>query len=88
MNYDEFLADRKTFNAVIRSLEIIGEAVKSLPEEMKLNYRDVPWKKIAGMRDKLIHGYFGMDNEIIWKTITENINPLLEQIKKIRHTLE
>ena len=69
MTYEEFIEDRKTINAVIRSLEIIGEATKKIPPDIRSKYPLVPWKEIAGMRDKLIHEYFGVDLSIIWETI-------------------
>lgn len=77
LSYEEFVGDRKTMNAVIRSIEIIGEAAKNIPDSIKDMNADVPWKKMSGMRDKLIHGYFGIDNEILWKTIKEDLPPLL-----------
>lgn len=78
MTYEEFLLDRKTLNAVIRSLEIIGEATKNLPESLRDKYPVVPWKKMAGMRDKMSHEYFGVNYETVWKTAIK----LLPGIKK------
>lgn len=76
MTFDNFASDRKTTNAVIRSLEIIGEAVKKIPEDVRQQYPKVPWKEIAGMRDKLIHDYFGVDLGIVWETIANDLNDL------------
>ena len=67
MTYEEFVKDRKTMNAVVRSIEIIGEASKNIPETIKAKYTEIPWKQMAGMRDKLIHAYFGVDVETLWK---------------------
>ena len=72
-----FSDDEKTFDAVIRNLEVIGEAVKKIPEEIRTQYPTVEWKKIAGVRDILIHEYFGIDAEIVWDII-ENKLPILE----------
>jgi uncharacterized protein with HEPN domain len=83
MSYDEFIRDKKTLNAVIRSIEIMGEAAKSIPASIQEKNASVPWKKMSGMRDRLIHGYFGIDNEILWKTIKEDLPPLLPIIKKL-----
>lgn len=89
-----FCRDKKTINAVIRSLEIIGEATKKIPQEFRNQYPDIPWKKMTGMRDKLIHDYFGVDLEMIWLVITENlpylepnIKQLVEITKKLRKDL-
>ena len=76
MNYEDFEADRKTVNAVIRSLEIIGEAAKKIPTEIRVQYSQIPWNEIAGMRDKLIHEYFGVDLEIVWETIQSDLTDL------------
>ena len=74
---------KKTFNAVVRSIEVIGEAVKHIPDGVRNIYPDVPWKEMAGMRDKLIHFYFGVDPEAVWITVKERIStirPIFEQI--------
>ena len=88
MTYEEFIKDKKTLNAVIRSIEIIGEASKQLPNTLKAKYAELPWKEITGMRDKLIHAYFGMDTETIWETIKHNIPGLKGSIQKIKKDQE
>lgn len=75
---DDFLKSVPLQDMVIRRLEIIGEAVKNLPQEFKEKYSDIPWRKIAGMRDKLIHGYFGVDIEFTWGVVKKEL-PLLKQ---------
>ncbi|MEM2893944.1 MAG: DUF86 domain-containing protein [Candidatus Bathyarchaeia archaeon] len=85
MSYDEFEKDKRTIYAVIRALEIIGEAVKKIPNSVKKLYPQIPWKDIAGMRDKLIHEYFGVDLKRVWKTVKEdlpNLKPIFEKILK------
>jgi len=71
MSYDEFVQDDKTIFAVVRAIEIIGEAVKNIPEEVRGSYPEIPWKDMAGMRDKLIHSYFGIRLERVWETANE-----------------
>ena len=88
ITYEEFVRDKKTLNAVVRSIEIIGEASKNLPGPLKTKYAELPWKEIAGMRDKLIHAYFGMDTETIWQTIKNNIPRLKQTIQKIEKDQE
>jgi uncharacterized protein with HEPN domain len=83
ISYDEFIKDKKTVNAVIRSIEIIGEAAKNIPDSIKEKHGTIPWKKMSGMRDRLIHGYFGIDNEILWKTVKEDLPALLSVVKKL-----
>lgn len=80
---EELEKDRLRQSAIIRELEIIGEAVKNLPDSIKKEHPDMPWKEIAGMRDKLIHHYFGVDLDIIWNVIKENLPKLKETIKDI-----
>ena len=82
LSQDRFASDKKTLNAVLRSIEVIGEAAKKFPDEIRVKYPSVPWKEMAGMRDKLIHFYFGVDREAVWLVVKERIPalaPLIEQ---------
>lgn len=83
MSYSDFASDRKTVNAVTRSLEVIGEATKKLPMTFRNNYPNVPWKQMAGMRDKLIHEYFGIDKQMVWQAVEKHIPDILALIKEI-----
>ncbi len=83
IDYPAFQEDIKTQYAVIRALEIIGEASKKIPKEVKKNYSWIPWRFMAGMRDKLIHDYFGVDTEVVWNTATEDILKLEEDINNL-----
>ena len=75
--------DAKTLDAVIRNLEVIGEAVKCLPEEVKSQRPDVTWKKIAGLRDILIHEYFGINVEVVWDVIQHKLSSLEDAAKQL-----
>ncbi len=77
-----FLADPRTQDAVIRNLEIVGEAVKNLSEAARAG-QEIPWRQIAGMRDKLIHQYFGVNLELVWKTVEIEIPRLQEAVEKL-----
>ena len=81
MTFEQFAADEKTTYAVIRALEIIGEATKQIPDSVREKYRQVPWREMAGIRDKLIHGYFGVNLEVVWKTATEDVPSLEPHIR-------
>ncbi len=83
IDYLAFHEDIKTQYAVIRALEIIGEASKKIPKEVRENYSWIPWRFMTGMRDKLIHDYFGVDKQVVWNTATEDILKLEEDIKNL-----
>lgn len=76
MSYADFIKDDKTIFAVIRAIEIIGEAVKHIPEDFRVKTPGIPWRDIAGMRDVLVHEYFGVDLETVWKTVKEDIHQI------------
>lgn len=83
MSLERFQTDDKTTSAVIRKFEIIGEATKQIPEEIRQSNSQIPWKEMAGMRDRLIHFYFGVDYKLVWITIKERLPQVKQQIKKI-----
>lgn len=80
---DEFVKNQLVQSAVMRELGIIGEASKKLSEEFKENHGHIPWKKIAGMRDKLVHDYFEIDSEAVWQTVQEDVPALRIALQKL-----
>jgi uncharacterized protein with HEPN domain len=83
IDYTDFSNDQKTVDAVIRNLEIIGEATKNITQEIRDKYPDLPWREMSGMRDKLIHGYFDVIYSIIWETIKNDLPLIKSEIMKI-----
>ncbi len=75
--------DRKLNLSLVRLLEIIGEAARSLSQEFRQEHPDLPWKSMVGIRDRLIHGYFDINLDVVWETVTEDLPPLIAQLKKI-----
>ncbi len=83
MTWDSFRSDTKTIFAVIRALEVIGEAARHIPKSVRTRYTEVPWEEIIGMRNIVIHEYFGIDLEVIWKTLQQDLPPLRAALSKI-----
>lgn len=83
MTYEQFVADDRTTFAVIRALEVIGEAAKGVPSPVRQQHPDVPWRDMAAIRDRLIHRYFGVDLRVVWRTIQEDLPDLAEDMQRI-----
>jgi len=84
MNFDDFTNDRKTIDAVVRNLEIIGEAARNISDEIKNKYQNVDWKGMIGLRNRIAHGYFGINLTIIWEILKQELPPLKEKMKQIK----
>ena len=82
---EKFFRNRLVIDAVVRNFEIIGEAAKNVSSETRNKHSDIPWKEMSGMRNKMIHEYFGVDLEIVWETIEEALPELEKKIKKLRN---
>lgn len=81
MNYEAFLTDTKTQDAVIRNLEIIGEAAKKVSPQLRDQSSELPWRSMAGLRDRLIHDYFGVNVDIVWQIVSSDLAALVEPLK-------
>lgn len=85
---ETFFGDNKTIDAVIRNLEIIGEASNRIPEEFKIENAEIPWRQLVGLRNRIIHEYFGVDLDIIWNIIQNDLQECLEWIDTINDRLK
>jgi uncharacterized protein with HEPN domain len=83
LDYDAFQCNEEKVLAAIRVIEVIGEAAKKIPSSIRDSHPEVPWSGLARMRDKLIHVYFGVDTEVVWQTLQDDLPPLQESMKKI-----
>jgi len=83
MTYEAFLADTRTQDAVVRNLEIIGEATKNLSSELRAQHPDMPWKGMAGVRDRLIHQYFGVNLDVVWHIVTTELPDVASRIDEM-----
>lgn len=88
LDFDDFVSNELLKRSCTRSIEIIGEATKNLSPEIKDKYKDIEWKRMAGMRDKIIHYYFGVNWDIVWSVIQDNVPELKGKIEKIIKDLE
>ena len=83
MTCEDFIRDERTYDAVVRNLQIIGEVVKNVPMEFRDKYKQIEWRKIAGLRDILAHAYFSVEDEILWDVVENKVSILIEQIREI-----
>ncbi|MBI5967892.1 MAG: DUF86 domain-containing protein [Deltaproteobacteria bacterium] len=88
MDFDKFMQDDKTKSAVVRKLEIIGEATKNIPRQIREKYRELPWTDMAGLRDKIAHFYFGIDYEIVWEVVKKRLPEIKPIIHKVLKEME
>lgn len=88
MSFEEFMQDDKTASAVIRKFEIVGEATKCLPDELKEEHPEIQWKRMAGMRDRLIHAYFGVDYKLVWEAIKAEVPSMKLKLQEVLTELE
>lgn len=87
-SFESFCADRKTFSATIRELEIIGEAIRNISDDIKAQYPDVLWHEIRSFRNKITHEYFGVDARIVWDIVQNELGLLKDQISQILNVIE
>ncbi len=83
MDFETFRKDEKTVYAVIRAVEIIGEATRNIPDDIRVKYPEIPWRDAADMRNKLVHRYFGINLEVIWQTLSEDLPMLANALQEI-----
>jgi uncharacterized protein with HEPN domain len=85
ITYEQLAGDRKTREAIILNFVVIGEAIKKIPPDIVERFPDVPWKEFAGMRDKMVHGYFQISTTIMWETVQHDLSPLATVVKVLLH---
>lgn len=83
MSFDDFIADDKTIDAVVRNFEIIGEAANRIPDDFKSDHPEIEWRRMTGLRNRIIHEYFGVDYTTVWKIKEENVPELADFIQRI-----
>ena len=88
MDYEQFARDSKTAFAVVRAIEIVGEATKRIPPDVRQRFADVPWRSMTGMRDKLAHDYMGVNLRVVWQTVQEDLPALEPAVRRVLDALE
>jgi uncharacterized protein with HEPN domain len=86
MNQDAFVGDDRTFDAVLRNLEVIGEAAKSLPDNVKAQCPTIDWRKVVGLRDVIVHGYFGLEPSVLWDIVSKKLPELCSGLRRLPET--
>ena len=84
LDQEGFEADEKAYDATLRKLELVGEAATHIPETIRDTFSAIPWRKVVATRNRLIHGYLGIDNDILWSIIQDDIPALLNELKRIK----
>lgn len=84
LDQTEFVANELVYDATVRNLELIGEAATHIPEEVRKAHPDIPWRMVIATRNRLIHGYLGIDNDTLWSLVRDNVPELLAQLNKLR----
>ncbi len=84
LSFELFLEDTRTQDAILRNLQVIGEAVRKLSSELQTAYPDMPWRQMAGLRNRIVHSYFGVDLEVVWVIVTDELPVLLRNILAIQ----
>ena len=83
LDYDAFVADGLTYDATLRNIELVGEAATHIPEEIRTEHTEIPWRNVVGTRNQLAHGYLGIDNDVIWDIIEHDVPDLLRKLHKL-----
>lgn len=83
MNQEQFREDEKTIDAVVRNLEVLGEAARQMPEEFATSHAEIPWRQVAGLRNRIVHDYFGLDLEIIWQVVRHDLSQLGARLESL-----
>jgi uncharacterized protein with HEPN domain len=84
MSQEEFESNSLSYDAITRNIELIGEAATRIPEEIRASYPNIPWRQIIATRNQLIHGYLGIDNDVLWSIVQDDIPSLLQQLRSLR----
>lgn len=88
LTFEEFVSDKKTVLSVTKCIEIVGEATKHVPDSIREKYSEIPWKEMAGIRDRLVHGYFKVNLEIVWTTVIQEFPELRPMMEKVLNDID